>query len=382
MSKSRSNRKHEKELSRRRKLAAERRRLMLLARKHEFPPFVMVPNGAPPGFVEAVDRAASDIDFRDQSAFQNWEREVLRWVKADGAEHALAGLMAAAKSLPPEQRDHVFGDLVLNLGQQVFRRIPEATLLNYIPFHEVQFIPRGRAIVAFFSSLKRAKGPRGTVYYSPHEPTVEVGGRKLVVAFSRHAIERTCARVSLRWPSFGAAGDAFALFARCLEFERCELPPGGLGFTFFDTCNPGFWHHALAQQVLGEQFVPGARYSYRVGYYPAVVEGRFLKATTLLFPGFTGTPEYARLRSCALHQGRVQAMLAAAQGLTATRLLETGDFSLLKWFQEQGVSQVRPGFPRYAPHDLLRGRAPGTGSGAGGAPDTASAPPGTTSARR
>jgi hypothetical protein len=191
-------------------------------------------------------------------------------------------------------------------------------------------------------SLRHAKGPGGTVYYSRHEPKLDVGGQTLTVAFSAHAIEQTYARLYLaELPLQAMQEDVFAFFDECLDFELCQLSDGGLAFAFFEDCDRGSWRHAVARQVLGESFVPGRRYRLRVGYCPAVIEGRFLKAKTMLLPGFFSTPEYGKLMAADLSERRQVEMQEEAKSLTAQRLVE-GGASLLKWFHKQGVEQVKP----------------------------------------
>src|SRR5262249_10718473 len=222
-----------------------------------------------------------------------------------------------------------------NLGHQVFLRMPSDLLLRFIPFHDVMFTPRNRHIRVHFRSLRQAKGPGGTVYYSRHEPKLEVDGQKLIVAFSGHAIQRTCERLAYRWPSYSALGNVFALFDQCLEFERCELHPATLGFTFFDQCAPGYWNYSLAGEGMGEHFRPGEDYCIRVGYCPAVIEGCFIKAKTLLFPGFASTPEYGKMLSANLPRDRKQAMLEEAKVLNARNLSASEGRALLKWFHDR-----------------------------------------------
>ena len=138
-------------------------------------------------------------------------------------------------------------------------------------------------------------------------------------------------------------GDTYAFFGRCVYFEKCELHGGQLGFTFYDLCDdPLFWHHQYVREVLGEENVrpDGGKCYYRVGYCPAVIDGDFIKAKTLLFPGYKSTPEYgAILRSSPDHASRLR-MIEAARTMDASHLLESGDFSVTKWFHDHGVPQV------------------------------------------
>jgi hypothetical protein len=333
MSKDRAQKKHAKEVARKKKLAEQKRKAERLARDREFPPLEVQANDAPPEFVEAVKKAYADIDFRDGSLFEPFEQEAFRVVASGGRATYVRDLGEYIR-------------LKLNLGNQVYKRIPN--LLDFIPYHDALLLTAKGHMVATFRSLKKAKGEGGTCYYSPYEPTVEVDGQKLVVAFSRHAIEQVCDRVSATWPSYGAAGDVFGVFYQCLDFEVCRLPRGGLAFTFFDECREGHWQRKLARQVLGEKYNRKEDYCYRVGYCPAVVEGRFLKAKTLLYPGFSDTPEAELVRRAWQPREEREEVLKLTGLMTAKWMAHADNFSVLGWFQDNGVEQVRVGKPWYA----------------------------------
>lgn len=228
-----------------------------------------------------------------------------------------------------------------NLGEAVFRRIPKETLLSYIPYSDVCFIPTGTRIRTVFRSLKRAKGPGGTVYFSRHKPQVTIFGRSLTVAFSDHAIQRICERVAYDWPSYAELGDIYAFFDQCLEFEPCRLPDGTPAFTFFERCYPGSWRLWLAEALFGQSFDKNAEYCFRIGYCPVIIEGEFAKAKTLLFPGFFNTPEHAAIRSSTMPAEAKEALLTVAENLDVKILLDPQFTGILKLFQDLGVEQVQ-----------------------------------------
>ena len=76
------------------------------------------------------------------------------------------------------------------------------------------------------------------------------------------------------------------------------------------------------------------------GYCPAVVEGDFIKAKTLLFPGYASTPEYGAILRAPLSADRRDDMISSSRNLDAQQICESGEFSLIKWFHEHGVQQV------------------------------------------
>src|SRR5262249_20676017 len=157
---------------------------------------------------------------------------------------------------------------------------------------------------------------------SRHQPKLVVDGNEFTVAFSSHAIHRACERISCTWPSYSGLGDIFAFFSQCLDFERCDLYPNALGFTFFDQCHKGTFLYSVAQTLMGERFVPGSKYGFRLGYCPAVIESSFIKAKTLLFPGYASTPEYGKIISAQLPWEKRQSMIEEVKELNAKKLLK------------------------------------------------------------
>jgi hypothetical protein len=131
-----------------------------------------------------------------------------------------------------------------------------------------------------------------------------------------------------------------------LRFTRKDallLDEGQLGFTFYSTCGaPLFAQYRYVTDVLGEDNVDPARGPcyYRVGYCPSVIEGDFIKAKTLLLPGFSSTPEHSAVRASSLTRQEKEQMLRKAEHLDAISLYESGDFSLIKWYHDHGVPQV------------------------------------------
>jgi hypothetical protein len=135
------------------------------------------------------------------------------------------------------------------------------------------------------------------------------------------------------------AGSAFTLINDCVYFEDCTAAFGEPCFSFYNVCAEGYLSILYAQEVLGEPVTDGQRY-YRVGYCPAVLEGRFAKAKTLLPPGMHGTPEHQLIMRSALPGAARREMVEAAGRLTWGALGASRDFSLVRWFYDHGVPQV------------------------------------------
>ena len=111
----------------------------------------------------------------------------------------------------------------------------------------------------------------------------------------------------------------------------------------YNSCVPHFasWDyvtHLIEKPVLGH------RYYYRVGYCPIQFFGDVARAETLLVPGMNyrrGTPEGRLIDQSGLSGVEVKSKRDQVERqLSMKALVERGDYSLLKWFHQQGVPQV------------------------------------------
>jgi hypothetical protein len=329
------------------KLDEDRRRLDEERRKEyarSYPDFEFRLSNADPEFVKLVREAVAGINFDDDTAFEPWERRYYRWVKSQGAVSANKMIWKELVNQWPEDAWLRKYELSMKLGNLVFDKIPRAELERFVPYNNVDINPTNRRTIGvYFRALLRAKGQGGTAYYSPNKPTIEVDGRPKVVAFSKHAIDQICKRINRRWRTYAGLGEVFGFLGACVYFERCDLYGGQLGFTFFDDCsNEEYWQHWYVKDVLGVGNLDpqGGQAYYRVGYCPAVIEGDFIKATTLLFPGYTSTPEYEAILRHAKGAEEKRRLIEMATKLDAHQLLESQDLSLIKWFHDHGVPQV------------------------------------------
>ena len=342
-------RKKREQANQRQKLAEEKRRGQHERRRMyrlNYPEFHFDATNGDPDFVQVVKKAVATIDLEDSSVFPPWQTELYRMLKQQGG----GAVRDAFRWLKLEC--HETGDprgriaelqFQFTLGQAVLDRIPEAKREHYLPINDVMFVPKWDYIHVIFRSLMRASGPGGTIYYSRRKPMLTIGGQSKIVAFSIHAIQQACKRLKPRYKvSYAALGDIFSFFDQCRYFEQCELYGGQLAFTFYDECTEGFVQYRYVPDVLGEENLDpmAGKPHYRVGYCPAVIEGKFIKAKTLLFPGYASTPEYDAIMRSGLPWDERRQLIEKAKDLTADTLYKSLDFSLIKWFHDHGVPQV------------------------------------------
>jgi hypothetical protein len=217
----------------------------------------------------------------------------------------------------------------------------------------------GRNVGIKCRSLQAKTTPHGPAYHSQRMPRMRFGAdrRERLVAFSEHALERICERTVYNWRTFCGHGDAFAFLDNCVYFEDCTDVRGEPSFVVYNACTPHFHSWDYVKHVLGirksftldanadiAELISDSRFYYRVGYCPVTFHGDLAVATSLLFPGMSrqkGTPEGRIIERSGLAGAEVARMKTQVEGqLSMKALVDGDDFSLVKWFHDNGVPQV------------------------------------------
>lgn len=370
----RGKRKHEKEVSRRKKIAARDRSLRdrrLTAAQAEGYPEIRYAGDADPAFEAAVRTVAGRSDFWDgwdltglPPAARRNMRGLLRLVRSEGAGAAVFRILreiggeaavtrtkdsvAAGRPLAGDfELDCAFAALPLAVRREVFRRAA-ADLEPHLFYNNVFFeffagtngSPDG--FVGKFTRLKSRKGIGGTTYYSPYLPKIEVDGRPLIVGFSKHAIEQFFERFSPDWRTHAGHGSAFGLLYHGVRYDPVSLSGGTPAFSFYVPCgNDLFRTFRYVLGVLGEDAAGDERNFYcRAGYCPAVAESIYFKAKTFLHPGYGKTPEAELIRRSDLPPAEKRDLLRRAANLSHEQLYAGDGLEVIRWFHEHGVPQV------------------------------------------
>ena len=313
-----------------------------------FPEFVFdeTESQADPAFVELIKNAIRQFRF---SELHDMEQTAFKDMKKVGAAYPTEMIRRAmeenqSKGVQTPYSTH--GDFLwwVSVGNAIFAKIPEADLTEFLPINNVRFLYRGTAIVVQFYSLLSHKHKGGTLFYSRRKTQIEFNGKQYVVGFSKEAIKRIGQRTVHQPFSYIGVGEFFAFMDLCMNFEPCALRDGGPAFTFFDYCTDRMWSSNYVSEVLGAENLDPAQGQpyYRIGYCPTeFVEDRFALARTLLFPGFSQTPEYHALLNARMPFAEKERLkTVATHDLTLAQIQKTRDFSALKWFQTNGVPQV------------------------------------------
>jgi hypothetical protein len=315
-------------------------------RAQEYPSFFFDEKEGDPQFVELIRAAIRSFSFEELSRNEQLCFRQMRSGGSDWAYQHLRAAMDLVQGVDPDNLTARFADLqwALNLGQTIFDKIPEPELRKHLPVNDAFFRYLGDKIVVQFRSLMREYEGGKAFYYSRRKPTLDVGGKAYIVAFSKHAIDATCNRIRPDWMTYAGLGDVFAYLEECIYYEACQLSNHPLAFTFYDICgDPRFGPYQYVTEVLGADKLDPAlgKPYYRVGYCPAdIIDGRFIRARTLLFPGYRQTPEYRILQNSSLSHKEKARLGQLAQKSDVGTLADTGDFSALKWFHDNGAPQV------------------------------------------
>lgn len=211
----------------------------------------------------------------------------------------------------------------------------------------------GNRLTVRCRSLNVRSTSQGPVYHARRMPKIrfKADGRERLVVFTRHALESVCERTVYNWKTYGGQGDAFAFLDNCIYFEDCSDARGEPSLAIYNACMPNFHSWDYLEGVLGPQSSDdvategtGGQFYYRVGYCPIRLDGDLAIAATLLFPGMNkqmGTPEGRLIDRAGLSPDEIAAMRNRVENqLSMKALADSSDFSLVKWFHDNGVPQV------------------------------------------
>jgi len=328
--------------ARKNKKAARARRSYERRRyRDRFPDFVFEENKADQAFVDAVKPLIKGLDFRDKSLFQPEETLFLELMKAEGYQEAVATVLRRTHE---RHRYPTEVALAFLLGYKIFELLRRAGQYErWIPYHDIEVLPNLRRFVVRFSSLLSARTPGGRRYFPSHKPKVTVRGKDYTACFSRHAIERLCERAVGDWRDYAGAGDAYALIAKTKWFEPTHVDYRGriqYAFAVYQACFKGFVSGWYTEEVLGVE-TENDRFLYLAGYCPIAIFDSLAGATTMLSPGMRGTPEAKLLTASDLPRAEKERIRKSGETAASfSKLVETRDFSAIKWFHDNGIPQV------------------------------------------
>ena len=166
--------------------------------RNKYPRIEVLDDGEDKAFMSTVKQIVAEFDFENDAHCRPQERVLYhfhRQIGLDGLEEvcelpALSEIAEAHGENIEDFRHDLFLALFTHFGKWIFDQLPEAYRRLPLPFYYYHATPLGRNLIVTFQFLPRVKGPHGTIYHSPHEPTVNTRAGDRKVGFSRHAIEQ------------------------------------------------------------------------------------------------------------------------------------------------------------------------------------------------
>jgi hypothetical protein len=352
---SKDDRKRQKKRRKEDKKHAERagelqRRAAVEKRRAQYPHVEYDTRGGDPEFVSIVKGLVASFDFSDPTICPPDIQRLYRLQKSIGYPR-LSGMFQDLASdiykdpvtaeLRTAELEHPLGGF---LGQWLFDRLPEPCREYPLPFHYFCVRPVEDFIGIEFEFLPSQKTDSGTIYYSPAKPRVEFGGASWTVAFSRHAIERACQRVTPVSPiSYIYFQMNYIYFRCCTYFEPLEFADGQPAIRLYGECDdvPDREMRLYRDRILGDAYQPGkGKAHYVLGYCPIAFKGGKAVATTFLYPGYSGTPEDVLVRRARIAPPERERLVQAANNNNHNRVLSLGNSDVIKWYHDNGVPQV------------------------------------------
>jgi hypothetical protein len=323
----------------------------------KFPAFRIDETGGSPPFVAAVKSLIDQFDFEDDHCCSRGIRNLCANFKKVGllamqdlafkavAQGHQGGLGSAYKQVVIE--------VITAIGDWLLKHLPERYTAKPLPYYYFNIEPREDALWIDFSFLPSAVMPefRSPIFYSPLEPTVEMGGGTWKIVFLDHVLERACERISryipMRYRDFMAC---HLYFETCIYYEHVTLPDGQEALGLWENALSGPERTYVSHLLADEQFESqpeGA--AYLVGYCPIKpIRGRAV-GITLLFPGYHNTPEAALVNTRPIPRLLRNELRAAADDNTLAGLLKHEDFAVMRWYHENGSPQVK-----HVPQELFQ----------------------------
>lgn len=230
-------------------------------------------------------------------------------------------------------RDILLASLHNSVGHALAQSVDLSRFETVVPMVMFNAAPVGPEWRVSFTALTDI--PSESAWRTP----IAVDGAPLAVR--GHFVARLCRRFWPDWSRYASALDAhlFLCSGEWLRTEPARLNDGQAAISVWKKLDPGMSDYKNAQQISG--ISSGQPLWLRLGYAPVKDRGNFVIATTLLLPGFEGTPEAARIQSGPPHLRTLASTLT--EDAPRLRFSIGGEIvRALTWLhREAGIEQVR-----------------------------------------
>jgi len=231
------------------------------------------------------------------------------------------------------------------IGNGILWGAPPNLIRRALPMSCFTIKPEEKHWLVECRSLSSRRTSHGTLYGSPHQPTVEFNGDSHKVLFTRHALEQMGERIVPNWNKF-YIGQAyvFGFLYECVHFEPLYLGNGQAAFAVYNSClRAGREIRTFMRELLGvETDKELSSHYYRVGYCPLTLDKDMAVAKTFLTPGYWQTPERKTLAAKGSRRLKLVIEQASDDGINTMTVSESKSTrTAVKWFHTHGVPQVK-----------------------------------------
>ena len=129
-----------------------------------------------------------------------------------------------------------------------------------------------------------------------------------------------------------------------LSYELTELPKNLINekaLSLFSECNEKDFTWRYVEELIGNKYNRKKKYLFRLGYSPVYIHEDYVVAKTILYPGMKDTPEYCKFKNSNLNSDKKKILRKLFDKLSYKELTKSNDFTLVKWFHDQGIDQVK-----------------------------------------
>jgi hypothetical protein len=204
----------------------------------------------------------------------------------------------------------------------------------------ISFLIVGHEIEVRFSSLNKTLLEGHWVYYSSQNIVVTVGGEKLTIGFTSHAIERVGQRLIEPNPSLRAMHEAINILNCYCHFDAPLDVDGQSLYPLWFSCFEELYTGKIAKSIRPNEKFIDEKTSLLIGYFVAERVDDLVVCKTFLWPAMKRTPEHQAI----MRQGDVDLLKRVNQPDCIRRdmkyLAENEDFGMIKTLHDLGVPQV------------------------------------------
>lgn len=319
-----------------------------------YPAMTIVSSGADEEFVGAIRAAVSKIRMHRLGAVDPGLKEVLKRLAAKGPlgafryyrENILCHIGTTSTNRLVNEASAFEQSISTGVGDLIYAALSEEQRQRYLPMHMffVSIDWRNHDFLIRCDSMLRFHGRLGELWFSPARHKVSVGDTTLTVCYGTHTIERFMKRAFGAERNYASLAAIHQTLRSELYLESLTLSNGQPGIAAYrPVCAFRSHQHTYGYQYLCQ--VAGDPDDRRdqchlLGYCPLRPYHGFAIASTLLTPGFRGTPEHDSILQEVPDESERARMLQTVDRWESGERAPIEDAWLLRWFHAHGCPQV------------------------------------------